>query len=116
MRFAPSAVHPKGIPDRSVTMLHFQPSLDRSTGLLPVPSSPTGALCKEPSIATSPSRSPITLSNARSASFRELVVDPRGDPLVAPDRTVVSETLLPQRCSAFSKLQPVASRTSNTSK
>ena len=49
LRFALSAVHDTGMPTRSVRIDHFQPSLARSVGFLPVPSPPAGLLCKEPS-------------------------------------------------------------------
>ena len=43
-RSAPSAAQPTGIPHRSVRSGHFQPDSPRSTGLLPVPPPPPGAL------------------------------------------------------------------------
>ena len=42
--------------DSAVAIDHFQPSFPRSTGLLPVPSPPQGALCNEPSMLTLGSR------------------------------------------------------------
>ena len=53
LRFAPSITQPTGMPNESVAIDHFQPSFPRSAGFFPVPSPPHGALCCEPSIATS---------------------------------------------------------------
>lgn len=68
LRFAPSMVHPIGMPPRSLRMLHLHQSFERSVGFFPVPSPPQGLLCKLASTATSESSSPITRSNAPIAS------------------------------------------------
>jgi len=116
LRFAPSIAQPIGMPARSVRIDHFQPSLPRSVGFLPVPSPPQG-LCattrrlrrrrdraRSPGHRRSSPPAPIASNTpATSHSSRRW-------------RTVVSDTLFPQRRSASSHEQPVESRTSITSK
>lgn len=60
LRFAPSIVQPIGIPTRSVINDHFHPDFARSVGFGLVPSPPKGALCWDPSTATSVRFSPTT--------------------------------------------------------
>ena len=62
LRLAPSMAQPIGMPWASVAMDHFHPNLARSVGFLPVPSPPQGALCNDPSSATSERSRPMMRS------------------------------------------------------
>jgi len=59
---APSMAQAIGMPWASVAIDHFQPILARSVGFFPVPSPPQGALCKDPSRATSERSKPTMRS------------------------------------------------------
>jgi hypothetical protein len=62
LRLAPSVAHPIGMPLVSTATDHFQPILALSTGLLPVPSPPQGALWIDPSSATNAMSRPMMRS------------------------------------------------------
>ena len=89
-RFAPSAAQPTGMPARSHSRYHFQPDSPRSVGFLPVPGPPLGALCAEPSTATSARSRPTMRSLGSDGLVRQFVEHAGFDPFVAarPQRRV----------------------------
>lgn len=110
LRFAPSAAQPTAMPAASVAIEVFQPDLRLSTGLLPVPGPPQGALWIDPSMHTSASCRPMMRSQAASASAAIWSNTPAATHSSRRDRSVVSDTSLPSRISTDCHEQPSTSR------